>query len=110
MSDPKLAPGVLVSRRCRYSHARSGRSRLLVVMTGLAAAIALALAAGASRELGVGTVQKSVDQSVLEQAPCCESMGGLSVDPIASALPGTRFLESEGWRISNTDADPLVIN
>jgi hypothetical protein len=94
---------------CRRSHARGGRSSFTVVIGGCLFVVALALLAGASREFGVGRVQKTVDQSVLAQAPCCQSMGGLSVDPIASAVPGSLVLESEGWRIANTDSEPLVI-
>jgi hypothetical protein len=81
----------------------------MVVIGGFIAVVALGLLAGASHDLGLGRVQKTLDQSVLAQAPCCQSMGGVSVDPVASAVPGTLVLESEGWRISNTDSDPLVI-
>lgn len=102
-SSPELiSPG----RICRL-RARSGRSSLFVLLCGFVAVSTIAILAGASRPLG--TVQKLVDQSALAQAGCCEGAGGLSVDPIASAVPGTMVLESEGWRISNTDSDPLVI-
>jgi hypothetical protein len=48
-------------------------------------------------------------RSALAQTPECECLSGISIDPIASAVPGTMTLESEGWHIANTDADPLVI-
>jgi hypothetical protein len=109
MRDLKCAPGMVFLGRRRCLRARSGRSSLFVLLAGGFSVVALALLAGASRELGVGAVEKLVDQSALAQTPCCDSTGGLSIDPIASAIPGTLVLESEGWRISNTDADPLVI-
>lgn len=91
---------------CRR-RARSGRSSLFVLLCGFVAVSMVALLAGASRQLG--TFQKLVDQSALAQADCCQGAGGISVDPIASAVPGTMVLESEGWRISNTESDPLII-
>jgi hypothetical protein len=81
-----------------------------VLVTGLVAVSGLATAAVAARELGVGRIEKSVYQSALTQPPCCQTVDGLSVDPIASALPGTLILRSEGWRISNLDSDALIIN
>ena len=93
-------------RICRL-RARSGRSSLLGLLCAFVAVCMVALLAGASRQ--IGTVQKLVDQSALAQAACCDGAGGLSVDPIASAVPGTMVLESEGWRISNTDSEPLIV-
>jgi hypothetical protein len=101
------APGMVSSGCIPCFEARSGRGSVFVVLCSFVAAVTLTLAAGASRPLG--TVQKLVDQSTLAQADCCAGTGGLNVDPIASAVPGTMVLESEGWRISNTDAEPLVV-
>lgn len=107
-----LPQGATYRRHSRPPRLGIGSRYPLLLFTACLALTLLGVLIGASQPIGteaLGAPEKSVLRSALVQTPDCECLGGISVDPIASAVPGTMTLECEGWRIGNTDTDPLVI-